>query len=166
MKKLRHNLAALLPAYFPIAYKLALVFTLLISCGMGLLGLFIVHNQSNILEQQVSESGNTVLRLMAEFSREPLLANDHLNLEIVVNSLAGEAGILGAALYNENKEPVVKKGTVPDDVRIAAALDQVVKLEWQKDSIGLGSLDLVSFFKPVFFRDVTAAMCSSLLINA
>ncbi len=156
MKKLRQNLTAFLPAYFPIAYKLALVFTLLISCGMGLLGLFIVHNQSNILEQQVSESGNTVLRLMAEFSREPLLANDHLNLEIVVNSLAGEEGILGAALYNENKELVVKKGAVPDDLRIAAALGQVVKLEWQGNIIGLGQLDMVSFFKPVFFRDVTA----------
>lgn len=156
MKKLRQNLTALLPAYFPIAYKLALVFTLLISSGMGLLGLFIMHNQSNILEQQVSESGNTVLRLMADFSREPLLANDHLNLEIVVNSLAGEAGILGAALYNEKKAVLVKKGIVPGDRRIAAALGQVVKLEWQGRSAEESKLDLVSFFKPVFFKDVTA----------
>jgi len=157
MKKLRQNLTAFLPAYFPIAYKLALVFTLLISCGMALLGLFIVHNQSNILEQQVSESGNTVLRLMAEFSREPLLANDHLNLEIVVKSLAGEAGILGAALYNENKALVVKKGMVPDDRRIVAALGRVIKLEWRKDVIGSShQLDMVSFFKPVLIKDVTA----------
>ncbi len=155
MKKLRQNLTAFLPAYFPIAYKLSLVFTLLISCGMSLLGLFIVHNQSNILEQQVSESGNTVLRLMAGFSREPLLANDHLNLEIVVNSLAGEAGILGAALYNENKELVVKKGAVPDDHRIATALGRVIKLEWQENSVAPEPLDMVSFFKPVFFKDVT-----------
>ena len=156
MKTLRQNLTAFLPAYFPIAYKLALVFTLLISSGMGLLGLFIVHNQSNILEQQVSESGNTVLRLMAEFSREPLLANDHLNLEIVVNSLAGEAGILGAALYNENKEVLVKKGTVPDDARIASALGRVVKLEWNEKGLSTSELDMVSFFKPVLFKDVTA----------
>jgi len=156
MKTLRQNLTAFLPAYFPIAYKLALVFTLLISSGMGLLGLFIVHNQSNILEQQVSESGNTVLRLMAEFSREPLLANDHLNLEIVVNSLAGESGILGAALYNENKEVLVKKGSVPDDARIATALGRVVKLEWNEKSFSTSKLDMVSFFRPVLFKDVTA----------
>ena len=156
MKTLRQNLTAFLPAYFPIAYKLSLVFTLLISSGMGLLGLFIVHNQSNILEQQVSESGNTVLRLMAEFSREPLLANDHLNLEIVVNSLAGEAGIMGAALYNENKEVLVKKGAVPDDARIATALGYVVKLEWNEKGFSTGKLDMVSFFRPVLFKDVTA----------
>jgi len=156
MKTLRQNLTAFLPAYFPIAYKLALVFTLLISSGMGLLGLFIVHNQSNILEQQVSESGNTVLRLMTEFSREPLLANDHLNLEIVVNSLAGEAGIMGAALYNENKELLVKKGAVPDDARIATALDHVVKLEWNEKGSSTSGLDMVSFFRPVLFKDVTA----------
>jgi len=156
MKTLRQNLTAFLPAYFPIAYKLALVFTLLISSGMGLLGLFIVHNQSNILEQQVSESGNTVLRLMAEFSREPLLANDHLNLEIVVNSLAGEAGIMGAALYNENKELLVKKGAVPNDARIATALGHVVKLEWNEKGSSTSELDMVSFFRPVLFKDVTA----------
>jgi len=156
MKTLRQNLTAFLPAYFPIAYKLSLVFTLLISSGMGLLGLFIVHNQSNILEQQVSESGNTVLRLMAEFSREPLLANDHLNLEIVVNSLAGEAGIMGAALYNENKEVLVKKGAVPDDARIATALGYVVKLEWNEKGFSTRELDMVSFFRPVLFKDVTA----------
>jgi len=34
-----------LPEYFPIAYKLALLFTLLISLGMGILGLVVVNKQ-------------------------------------------------------------------------------------------------------------------------
>ncbi len=156
MKKPRHKLAALLPAYFPIAYKLALVFTLLISSGMALLGLFIVHNQSNLLEQQVSESGNTLLRQMAEFSREPLLANDHLSLEIIVNNLVAEESILGAALYNENRVAIAKKGVVPDDTRMAAALGRVVKLEWQAPSAAGERDEVISFFSPIVFKDVTA----------
>jgi len=155
MKQTRHRLSAFLPAYFPIAYKLALVFTLLISSGMTLLGLYIVHNQSKVLEQQVNESGNTVLRQMVEFSREPLLSNDHLSLEIIVNNLAGEESIFGAALYNENKEVIAKKGAVSDDTRMIAALGHVAKLEWQQNSLNGLQIDMVSFFRPIAFKDVT-----------
>ncbi len=156
MESTRSKPTAFLPAYFPIAYKLALVFTLLISSGMALLGLFIVHNQSDILERQVSEAGSTVLRQMAEFSREPLLANDHLSLEIIVNSLAGEESILGAALYDENKEVIAKKGVVPADVRIAAALGRIEKLAWQQSSLNEPHGEMLSFFRPIDFMDVTA----------
>ncbi len=155
MKSIRHRLTALLPAYFPIAYKLALVFTLLISSGMALLGLFIVHNQSQILEQQVSESGNIVLRQMVEFSREPLLANDQLSLEIIVKNLAGEDSIFGAALYNEKKEPIAAKGAVPGDAQIVTALGSVTKQEWQQNNEDGRQSDMVSFSRPIVFKDVT-----------
>ncbi len=155
MKSIRHRLTALLPAYYPIAYKLALVFTLLISGGMGLLGLFIAHNQSQILDQQISESGNAVLRQMADFSREPLLANDQLSLEVIVNNLAGERGILGAALYDEKKTSIVKKGAVPDDAHIAAALGKRAKLEWQQVHQNGWQSEMTSFTLPIVFKDVT-----------
>ncbi len=148
-------MTALLPAYFPIAYKLALVFTLLISSGMGLLGLFIVHNQSQILDQQVSDSGSIVLRQMGEFSREPLLANDQLSLEIVVKNLVGEDSVLGAALYNEKKAPIAQKGAVPDVASIGAMLGGTAKQEWQQHHQDGRQSDMVSFSRPILFKDVT-----------
>lgn len=156
MKSTRHRLTALLPAYYPIAYKLALVFTLLISIGMGLLGLFIAHNQSQVLEQQISESGNTVLRQMVDFLREPLLANDQLSLEVIVSNLAGEHGILGVALYNEKKEPIVKKGEVPGDTSIATTLGHVAKQKWRHVGESGREHEMVSFISPISFKDVTA----------
>ncbi len=156
MKSIRHWLSSLQPSYYPIAYKLALVFTLLISSGMGLLGLVIAHNQSEVLEQQISESGNTVLRQMADFSREPLLANDQLSLEIIVNNLAGEHGILGVALYNEKRSPIIKKGELPADATVIAAFGRVARQTWLRAAEDGRLHEMVSFIRPINFRDVTA----------
>jgi len=155
MKSTTSKLAALWPDNYPIAYKLAIVFTLLISSGMALLGLFIAHNQSQVLEQQISESGNTVLRQMADFSREPLLANDQLSLEIIVNNLAAEQGILGVALYNENRELIVKKGLVPGDEQVANTLGRVARQEWRRPDQGKPQSEMVSFTRPIEFKEVT-----------
>jgi adenylate cyclase len=153
--KVRHGLTALIPPYFPIAYKLALVFTLLITSGMTVLGFFIAHNQSQVLEQQITESGNTVLRQMAYFSRDPMLANDQLSLELIASSLVSERGILGVALYNEKKIPIVKKGITADDSDVVAILgnaEQTGQLILQDGQQG----DMISFSQPIVFRDITA----------
>ncbi|MCZ6501506.1 MAG: hypothetical protein O6945_03215, partial [Gammaproteobacteria bacterium] len=137
-----------MPTYYPIAYKLAFVLTLLISSGMALLGSFIAHNQSQVLDLQIIESGNTVLRQMADFSREPLLANDKLSLEVIVNNLVSERAILGAALYDEKKLLIVKKGVVPSDADIATTLGDETKQEWQQMMQDGQQTNLVSFSRP------------------
>jgi len=155
MKNIRSKLTALMPTYYPIAYKLAFVLTLLISSGMALLGSFIAHNQSQVLDLQIIESGNTVLRQMADFSREPLLANDKLSLEVIVNNLVSEHAILGAALYDEKKLPIVKKGVVPSNTEIATMLGDETKQEWQQMMQDGQQTNMVSFSRPIVFMDIT-----------
>lgn len=149
---MRSRLAALLPSNYSIAAKLSLVFTLLVSSGMGLLGLFIVHNQSEVLEQQIAESGATVLRQMADFSRDPLLANDQLGLELIVNNLAAEQSVLGVALFDEKRVAIEKKGLIPGGEQLTNALGRVERLMWSRTS-GLGQQEnLISFVTPIEFK--------------
>jgi adenylate cyclase len=156
MEKIRVKLIALLPEYYPIAYKLAFVLTLLMGSGMALLGAFLAHNQSQVLEQQIIESGNTVLRQMADFAREPLLANDKISMDIIITNLVSERAILGAALYDEKKMPIVAKGIVPDDLEIVIKLGDETKQEWQKMMQDGQQVSAVSFSRPIVFMDITA----------
>ena len=49
----RHAAARLTPKHFPIAYKLALIITLLITTSMVILGLVIVSSQTQLHKQQI-----------------------------------------------------------------------------------------------------------------
>ena len=88
--------------YFPIAYKLAIIFTLLISTGMSALGLMIVTKQTHLLDEQMQHFGQTVVSQLAESSKELVLFGDILSLMVVNSNLAKEANILGSVVYAEN----------------------------------------------------------------
>ena len=49
------------PSRFPVAIKLAIYISLLISTGMSLLGFVIIHNQTILLNQQIHSSGRTIV---------------------------------------------------------------------------------------------------------
>jgi adenylate cyclase len=108
------------PKNFPIAYKLALVFTVIISSGMVILGLVIARDQTRMLEQQIIGSSNTVVKQLAQIAKEPLLANDKLSLDVIVNNLIEKNGLLAAAIYSEEANPIVQAGVVPDNALVAA----------------------------------------------
>jgi len=91
-----------LPEYFPIAYKLALLFTLLISLGMGILGLVVVSKQTSLLQKQMNHFGQTVVSQLAESAKELVLSDDILGLMSVSNNLGNDDNILGSLIYAEN----------------------------------------------------------------
>ena len=68
------------PQYFPIAYKLALIITLLISAGMVILGSVIVSNQTQLLRTQINNFGQAVVTQLGESSKELVLSDDILSL--------------------------------------------------------------------------------------
>ena len=112
-----------LPAYFPkklpIAYKLALTFTLIISSGMVVLGWVVARDQTVLLEQQMVESSRTVVQQLAQIAKEPVLAEDTLTLEVIVNHLNEQRGLLAAAIYSDEIKPIVQAGIVPDTALVA-----------------------------------------------
>ncbi len=149
-----------LPDRIPIASKLALVFTLLITGGMVSLGLLVGSNQTRLLEQQIQRFGTTLAQQAAEAAEEPLLANDSLTLQLVVNNLIEERAVIGAAIYSDEGDPIVGSGSVPPTellLRIDVAKNGVrgKTLEWL-DGEAADDHSLVSFVAPIRFRDVTA----------
>ncbi|VAW86028.1 hypothetical protein MNBD_GAMMA18-1102, partial [hydrothermal vent metagenome] len=94
----------------PIAYKLASLFTLLISSSMILLGVIITHNHSRLIDQQYLEFGQTVAKQMVESANDSLLADDSLALDTITNSLLSDKSILGVAIYSEQGKALTSAG--------------------------------------------------------
>ncbi len=113
------TLLAYLPRRLPIAYKLALTFTVMISAGMVVLGWVIARDQTALLERHIVESSQTVVQQLAQVAKEPVLAEDTLTLEVIVNHLNEQHGLLAAAIYSEELTPIVQAGAVPKAALVA-----------------------------------------------
>lgn len=148
-----------LPNYIPIAVKLSLFFALLITIGMVGLGIIIGTKQSGQLSEQIDKFGTTLVQRMAETAREPLLANDTLNMELIVNTLTDDTNIDGAAIFSDEYKLVVQAGLIPTTTLLPRA-DSYTKgrpalIYWQYQDGMLGEPAYVSFITPIIFRNIT-----------
>lgn len=151
LKREHARLLARLPKKIPIAAKLTAVFTLLLTFGMVSLGLSIGNNQSSLMDRQIQEFGSTLVNQMAESVREPLLASDKVSIEIVVNNLAKEEKVLGAAIFSDEQKPVAAAGIIPaESVMERLNQDQLASATWKVD----GEQPSVAFSTPVRYRDI------------
>ncbi len=165
-RRLRYGVRAFIhkhtPDYFPIAYKLALIITLLISAGMVILGLVIVTNQTQILRTQINDFGQAVVTQLGESSKELVLSDDILSLMVVVSTLGTNESILGAVVYSDNGKILASSGTIPNDniIRLYARSTQVdeqsYSVEWAASTEAAESVDAISFIAPIQFQDVVA----------
>ncbi len=151
-----------LPEYFPIAYKLALLFTLLISLGMGILGLVVVNKQTRLLQKQMNHFGQTVVNQLAESAKEPVLSDDILGLMVVSNNLGNNDYILGALIYAENGKVLTSSGIAPSEgllslySRTEEFSPSNYKANWTARDEKGHALDVVSFITPIRYQDVIA----------
>jgi adenylate cyclase len=104
---------------FPIAYKLALAFTGIISLGMVILGWVIAKDQTVMLDRQMIASSHTVVQQLAQIATEPVLAEDILTLEVIVKQLNEQRGLLAVAIYSDDLKPLVQAGVVPNAELVA-----------------------------------------------
>jgi len=147
------NRPARLLAKMPIAYKLALLFTLLISSSMILLGVIITHNHSRLIDQQYLELGETVAKQMVESAKDSLLANDPLALEVIANNLLNDKSVLGVALYSEQGEALALAGVAPRKLS-EEALQKSARIQWQHTYRDGGIEKKSAFVAPALFKDV------------
>lgn len=138
------------PHHMPIAYKLALIFSLIITAGMGVLGLIITSNQSNLLEQQMNSYAGSMAKQLADSSSEPILANDNLALTIMARNLLDSDGVLGVAIYNAKTEQIISNGLTPETGMLTFS-DDTRPFPWK--STGGGEHLLTSVMTPVRFQD-------------
>lgn len=165
-RRVRERLTPYLPAHVPIAYKFALWITLLITLGMSLLGMLIISNQTALLRAQINEFGSAVVRQLADSSQELILSDDLLSLQVLVNNLGSNEGVLGTAIYSETGEVLAAAGDFPppplsllyDNAHPLKTAGFSVDNRWTdlRDEATSEPVDVVSFLTPVRFQEVVA----------
>lgn len=138
----------------PIAFKLALTITLLISSGMILLGIAIVSDQSKLMQREMEQMGETITSQLADSAGELLLADDTLRLELILNNIVQYKNIKGAAIYSDQFKKMVATGLVPDPESIKKRMDGPSK-KWVYHGNQQDRIALLSFIRPLTFRDLT-----------
>jgi len=148
---------------FPIAYKLAIIITMLISSGMILLGLVIVSNQTQLLRGQMTDFGQTVAGQLANSSKELILSDDVLSIMVSVKDLGAHKGILGAVVYSEKGKILAHSGITPETDIISLYAQSKnnqhkgYSFEWRAMvPNGVEQLNVISFITPIRFQDLIA----------
>ena len=106
-------LAPYVPEYFPVAWKLGLSISLLILCGMAILGSLLLNNQLDRMREQADTFGEAIALQLANTAREPLLADDNFLLKVQLNNLTRSDSVRGAALFDRSGNLVDKAGILP-----------------------------------------------------
>lgn len=162
LRRMLQRLAPWLPQRVPVAVKLALWLSLMTTAGMSLLGAVIVHDQTDLLNRNMLTFGHTVVEQMAESAKEPILANDTLQLDILAANLANGDNVVGTVLYSADRQVLSNAGIGPFQLNAPYAghrrpfLDGSLQtLHWRWPSSPRGAVDAVSFFSPVRFHGTT-----------
>lgn len=138
-----------------IAVKLAAIMTAVIIVGMGLLSLFILRNQSHVLEQQTDAYAAALGGQLAVAAIEPVLAGDIQAVEQLTSNLVYKEGIEGIAIYSDELTPLVTMGIIPPKNSIAILAEQ-------SEYWSLGEkehVDLSSYVSKISFKDLTVGYC-------
>ncbi|MFC6978982.1 AhpA/YtjB family protein [Microbulbifer taiwanensis] len=129
---LQMRLNRLLPGHIPIAFKLALVMTLLLVLGMASLGLFISNNQNLQMRAQLHDFGSTMAQQLAKLASEPILSEDSLNLRMLTANLDQDDKVLGAAIYAHNGDLLSAAGIQPGRADTVFDSARVVSRPWYR----------------------------------
>ncbi|AOS98329.1 Adenylate cyclase 2 [Microbulbifer aggregans] len=151
---LRVRLIQLLPRRIPIAFKLALVMTLLLVLGMTSLGLFISDNQNRLIRTQLHEFGNTMALQLAKLAGEPILSENSLNLRMLTTNLGQDEKILGAGIYSRDGELLSATGIQPDLTGSPFQTGGVISRPWFRNAADGSQERLLSFIAPATYLDV------------
>lgn len=153
--------ARFLPAYIPVAYKLALAISLLIIIGMGLLGLVIVSNQERLLREQMDNLGFALVSQLADSSKEMMLSEDKLGLRTLLTNLADNESVKGVALFSDTGKSVFSRGEIPAEhdfspKREATESESKARsIVWLVQTESEQEEKLISYAIPMVFKNLT-----------
>ncbi len=144
-----------------IAYRIAASFTVLIVTGIGLLGAVVLGYQNELMKEQVSYHGASLVQQLSHSATEPLFTDDLFSLQVLVNRLVTDEQIYGASIYDEKRLSLFASGSIPPSGieklinGQGQKIGQTDSLFWQDQSES-SPIDLVSFVAPVSFNQVVA----------
>ncbi|TLM76195.1 adenylate/guanylate cyclase domain-containing protein [Microbulbifer harenosus] len=151
---LQVRLARWLPRHIPIAFKLALIMTLLLVLGMASLGLFISENQNRLIRTQLHDFGSTMALQLAKLASEPILSENGLNLRMLTTNLGQDEKILGAGIYAHDGELLSATGLQPTLAAPSSDANSVISRPWFRSAPDGAAERLISFEAPATYQGV------------
>ncbi len=151
---LQQGLTRLMPDHVPIAFKLALVMTLLLVVGMASLGLFISDNQNRLIRTQLHDFGDTMARQLAKLASEPILSENSLNLRMLTANLGQDDKVLGAGIYAHDGTLLSATGVQPELAMPPLESAKIISQPWFRHTAEDSSERLISFFAPATYQGV------------
>ncbi|MFK5913489.1 MAG: adenylate/guanylate cyclase domain-containing protein [Woeseiaceae bacterium] len=154
----------LVPKHFPIAYKLAIIMTLLISSSMVLLGIVIVNNQTQLLHKQMNHFADTVVEQLADNSKELVMSDDILSLMVVISNLGAQSNILGAVIYADDGHVLASSGIIPTQEihRLYNRAEENSNkknhflINWKTNTTSGQAVSATSYVTPIKFQNIVA----------
>ncbi|EKF74450.1 hypothetical protein A11A3_08515 [Alcanivorax hongdengensis A-11-3] len=133
---------------------MGLSISLLLLCGMTILGSLLLNTQLTHMREQADSFGSAIAVQLANTAREPLLAEDTFLLKVQLNNLTRSDSVRGAALFDRNGNLVDKAGILP---LAASPLGQPTK-RWT-----LAGEPITTYFAPIEVGDMTAGFAAASL---
>ncbi|MEJ2608978.1 MAG: adenylate/guanylate cyclase domain-containing protein [Candidatus Thiodiazotropha sp.] len=136
----------------PISIKWTIYIGTLITLVMGILGWFLITQQTSFHMREVKGFGEILVEQLAHSASEPLLADDQFNLQGLVSRQTQNDNVVGAAIIPANK-PWVVSGNVPHQLPIN---QELTPMSWSWRDPFNNRHAAITFFSQIAFRDVVA----------
>ncbi|MCU7906930.1 MAG: HAMP domain-containing protein [Candidatus Thiodiazotropha sp. (ex Epidulcina cf. delphinae)] len=136
----------------PIAIKWTVYIGALITLVMGVLGWFLITQQTGFHMREVKGFGQVLVEQLAHSASEPLLADDLFNLRGLVSRQTQNDNVVGAAIVPAGK-PWVSSGNVPHQL---PGTDELTPMIWVWRDQHNKRHTAITFFSSISFRDVIA----------
>lgn len=154
----------IMPKHFPIAYKLAIIMTLLISSSMIMLGTVIVNNQTHLLQRQMDRFANTVIEQFSNNSKELVMSDDILSLMLILNNLNSQDNILSTVVFSDEGKIISSAGHISTKANMRLyekyaknENDKInFNLYWKNENNNGELIEVSSYIRPIKFKNVVA----------
>lgn len=137
----------------PLALKWSLIIACFVSLVMGVLGWFLMGQQSDSYRQQNGVLGRLVVDQLALAASEPLMAEDNLGLQVLVRQQEKSTLILGMQIFDLKGGIKASAGVWPigDILALVSQPSGSDRLPWRTPYF-----DAISFLSEVRFKGVVA----------
>ncbi|MES9994340.1 MAG: HAMP domain-containing protein, partial [Candidatus Thiodiazotropha sp.] len=136
----------------PIAIKWTFYIGTLITMVMGVLGWFLITQQTSFHMREVKGFGEVLVEQLAHSASEPLLADDQFNLQGLVSRQTQNEKVVGAAIVPTDMSWITS-GSVPHQL---PSSEELLPMIWAWRDEENNRHPAITFFSTIKFRDVVA----------
>jgi len=105
-------------SYRSLAFKFSFSISLLIVISMVTLSSILLYNQSQQNDKFINEFGQIIVKQLAASAQEPLFAQQHHELDTLINNVAIDSNIVSTAIFTHDGKVISSNGKLPNNNEI------------------------------------------------